>query len=455
MSLSVAQNTNTSYNTFNTRRYSSNNLNKEEKEELLEIFHDHEILKKLEKDLLFKTLDIIEYPSGYLLVTQGEEWNNFCVILDGVLQILVKGKGIVGNLVKGCWFGKFESNAEATVLCLEKTRLVVINYNKLNENIKIQNRNQDYNNKNNDENVNNETQNINFYNKLGSGTFAKVYISKINDDENVYACKYIPKEKIKYHNAQNQINNEINILKELNHDFTIKLIQKMEDNNNLCLVLEHVEGKEFFKYLCQKNTLNEEETKFYISNVIIALEYLHNKDIIYRDLKPENIILSKNGYLKLIDFGFSKKLKKNQLTFTICGTPDYISPEIINGKGYNRSCDYWALGILTYEILNGVCPYNSNCNLYELYNIITNSKINFVRNVSNQLKTFILSLLSINCKNRLGYDNIQDIKNHEIFSKINWGKIEKQEIKAPYLPESVKIDTRCRKSYQDFCSSLS
>jgi len=254
---------------------------------------------------------VIEYEAGNLVVIQNEEWNNYCVILDGTLQIMVKGKGIVGNLVKNDWFGDFKSKAMATVLCLKNTRLVLINYNKLNENIKITNQKQDYKKNENDENE--DIKNINFYNKLGSGTFAKVHLSKIDNDENVYACKYKQKDKIRYHNAEIQICNEINIVKELNNNFIVKLIKKIEDDNNLCLLLEHVEGEEFFKYLCKRNTLNEGETKFYISNIITALEYLHNKDIIYRDLKPENIVLSKNGYLKLIDFGFSKKLKKKSI----------------------------------------------------------------------------------------------------------------------------------------------
>ena len=432
-----------------TRRYSSNNLKKEEKEILVEIFNKNKILKNIEKEILFKTSEVIEYEAGHLVVIQNDEWNNYCIILDGILQIMVKGKGIVGNLVKNDWFGDFKSKAMATVLCLKKTRLVLINYNKLNKNIKIKNKKQDYKEKEND-----DIENINFYNKLGSGTFAKVHLSKINNDEKVYACKYIPKDKIRHHCAETQISNEINILKELNNNFIVKLIKKIEDDNNLCLLLEHVEGEEFFKYLCKRNTLKEEETKFYISNIITGLEYLHNKDIIYRDLKPENIVLSKNGYLKLVDFGFSKKLKKNELTFTICGTPDYIAPEIINGKGYNKSCDYWALGILTYEILNGVCPYNSNCSLYDLYNNIKNNRISFRKNISYNFKNFISSLLFINFKNRLGNHNIEDIKNHEIFEKFNWKKIEKQEIKAPYFPELMKIDIQCKKTYKEYCAII-
>lgn len=409
---------------------------------LTETINNHKILKNIDKQIIFQSLEIIEYDCGNILVTEGEEWKNICIIIEGKLQVITKGKGIIGHLISKNWFGNFNSaSARATILSEENTRLAIIDYDKLNENIKTQNINEDHN----------YIENINFYNKIGCGNFADVYLSKINNDKNIYACKFMRKSKIKTFSAENQISNEIKILIELNNNFIVKLIKKIEDDNNLCLLLEHVEGEDFFTYLCKRNTLNEEETQFYISNIIIALKYLHNKDIIYRDLKPENIVLSANGYLKLIDFGFSKKLKKNEFTFTICGTPDFMAPEIISGKGYNKSCDYWALGILTYEILNGVCPYNSNCSFYDLYNNIINSRISFRKNISYNFKNFISSLLFINSKKRLGNETIEDIKNHEIFENFNWKKIEKQEVKAPYYPKIRNIDYRYKKTYENIC----
>lgn len=361
-----------------------------------------------------------------------------------------KNKGIMGNLNKSSWFGNFKSLSLATLLILKKTKLVIINYEKL----EIKKNKPLFKQKNlcfKKEDI--IFENLDFYEILGEGAFSEVFICKINNKD-IYAIKCMNKNNIIKNNAKQQISNEIELLKQINNhnNFIVKFINKLEDNINIYLLLEYIEGREFFDYLCSRNALNEIETKFYISNIIIAIEYLHSQNIIFRDLKPENIIISKNGYLKLIDFGFAKKLNDNELTYTLCGTPDYLAPEVISGKGYGKSVDFWTIGILTYELLHSKTPYINNDNLYNFYNTITNERLKFNDDVSSNFQNFISSLLFINPKKRIGsFNGITDIKEHILFNNYKWDYINNMRIKAPYIPEILPtIDSKYKKSYKEF-----
>jgi len=149
---------------------------------------------------------------------------------------------------------------------------------------------------------------------------------------------------------------ENTILSNISHPFLIKMLGFSQDERFLYFVLEYVQGGELFTYLRNKGKLENEEAQLYAAQVVCMFEYQHSKNIIYRDLKPENILISADGYLKLTDFGFAKYCDNR--TYTLCGTPEYLAPEILLNKGHGKPVDWWTLGILIYEMLAGIDPFN-------------------------------------------------------------------------------------------------
>ena len=189
-----------------------------------------------------------------------------------------------------------------------------------------------------------------------------------------------------------------------------------------------------------------EKSQFYIGQVIIALEYFHNHNIIYRNLKPENILINKNGYIKLTDFELVKNL--DDRTYTLCGTPGYMAPEIILNKGYGLGVDWWALGILLYEMICGVDPFADESPM-KIYENILEGKIKFTSDFDDTSKSLIKHLLDKDISRRYGNlkNGVEDIKNHEFFKTMNWDKLLKQEIPADFIPK-LKVDNELK--YFDF-----
>ncbi|KAL9048069.1 MAG: hypothetical protein Q9162_007869 [Coniocarpon cinnabarinum] len=233
--------------------------------------------------------------------------------------------------------------------------------------------------------------------------------------------------------------------------------------------LDYCPGGEIFTYLRHYKTFEESTAQFYAAEVVLILEFLHEKkNVAYRDLKPENILIDADGHLKLVDFGFAKKLDGKQ-TYTLCGTPEYLAPETIrntgefpsqtkqtfNGltkaKGHGRAVDWWALGILIYEFLVGQPPFWDN-NPMKLYEKVCAGKISYPTqpSLSSNAKDIINKLCTVNIAQRLGNlaGQSQDVKNHPWFQDINWQSMYKREMKGPIIPElRSKDDTRNFENY--------
>lgn len=184
---------------------------------------------------------------------------------------------------------------------------------------------------------------------IGTGTFGKVYLA-LRDDKS-YALKMLHKKKIIELKQIVHIKNEKNILAGVQHPFIVNLVEAFQDRLNLYLVFEFVQGGEIFRLLRKENIFPNDVALFYIAEITLALQYLHQRQIAYRDLKPENLLIGSDGHLKITDFGFAKKIVDR--SYTLCGTPEYLAPEIIMGQGHNLGVDWWALGILLYEMLSG------------------------------------------------------------------------------------------------------
>ena len=189
--------------------------------------------------------------------------------------------------------------------------------------------------------------------------------------------------------------------------------------------------------------LSLELARFYSAQIFCAFEYLHSKDMIFRDLKPENVLVSSDGYLKLADFGFIKKVMKHERTHTFCGTPEYIAPEIILNKGYSHPVDWWAFGIFLYELLVGRPPFMA-VDTYEIFEMTLKKKILFPKEFDSAAKSLIKKLCKTELSERYGnlYKGVADIKNHRFFKSMSWEKLIEKKLEPPYIPNKKEFDDK-------------
>ena len=188
-----------------------------------------------------------------------------------------------------------------------------------------------------------------------------------------------------------------------------------------------------------------------MAEIVIAFEYIHSRNIIFRDLKPENVLIDSFGHIKITDFGFAKKLKKEGKTYTTCGTPECLAPEVILGLGQDKAVDYWALGILMYELLNGNTPFHADT-YKETYQKILKSSVEFPKKISKEAKDLLQQLLEKDPKSRIGClkNGINDIKNHKWFKNIKWDQIQNRNVKSPFIIEiDDESDTKYFGQYKD------
>lgn len=268
---------------------------------------------------------------------------------------------------------------------------------------------------------------------LGTGSFGRVHLVKHKETGKYYAMKVLVKRQIIESKQVEHTINEKKILETLDHPYMVNLIGSFKDNRNLYIVLEYVCGGELFSYLRQCKRLPNHVARFYAAEVVLAFEHLHSKDIIYRDLKPENLLIDKNGNIKITDFGFAKYVP--DVTWTLCGTPDYLAPEIIQSKGYGKAVDWYALGVLIYEMLAGFPPFYDEDQM-RLYERILEGRLRWPSYFDPAAKDLIKRLLSPDLTKR--YGNLKsgsaDIKKHKWFSEIDWKKLAEVKVKAPYIP---------------------
>ena len=219
---------------------------------------------------------------------------------------------------------------------------------------------------------------------------------------------------------------------------TIKGIT-INDPKYIGFLFDFIPGGTLRTLLDRFSTLTLEQAKFYIANLLLILDYLHKNKFLYRDLTPENILIKENGYVTLLDFSYAKRFEENNnnlYTNTLIGKPNYIPPEMILNKPYNQSCDFWALGIILYELLCGFDPYR-NKDPIMIYQNILEEKKTFPKNLDRDAKFLINHLLNNDPQKRYGClkNGIKDIKDHRVFNDFNWEKMEKENVIAPFIPK--------------------
>jgi serine/threonine protein kinase len=271
---------------------------------------------------------------------------------------------------------------------------------------------------------------------LGRGTFGKVMQVQKKDTGKIYAMKILKKTMILARDQVDHTKAERQILKTLNHPFLMGLRYAFQTETKLYLVMDFFKGGELFFHLKNRRKFTEEEARFFVAEISLALGHLHTMDFIYRDLKPENILMDDLGHLCLTDFGLSKDLDPdNPESTTFCGTPEYLAPEILQGSPHGKPVDWWSLGILLYELTVGIPPFYSH-NTNEMYHKIQYGVLKFPPHLSEECRHLISSLLNRNPDDRLGSstDDVEEIKAHPFFESTDWEAILSKEATPPYRP---------------------
>lgn len=275
---------------------------------------------------------------------------------------------------------------------------------------------------------------------LGKGSYGTVLLVRQLSTGRLFAQKTFKKASITVHKKLiEQTKTERNILESVNrHPFIVNFYYAFQDHEKLYLILEYAQGGELFHHLAAERMFSEDVAAFYMAEMVLALDHLHRTvGVIYRDLKPENCLLDHEGHLLLTDFGLSKvTLDDESPCRSILGTPEYMAPEVIEGKEYGAAVDWWSLGALGFDLLTGAPPFTGNNNA-KIQEKIVKQKLALPYFLSADAKDLLTRLLRKDPKKRLGYNmakDMQTIKSHRFFRKINWKLLEARELEPPIQP---------------------
>eukprot|EP00457_Paulinella_chromatophora_P000718 gb/GEZN01000718.1/.p1 GENE.gb/GEZN01000718.1/~~gb/GEZN01000718.1/.p1 ORF type:complete len:693 (-),score=118.05 gb/GEZN01000718.1/:372-2450(-) len=278
---------------------------------------------------------------------------------------------------------------------------------------------------------------------IGRGAYGKVFLVRKKATSVLYAMKVLRKKDIIQKKVVGHTKSERSVLETIQHPFFVQLRYAFQTPSKLYLILDYVPGGELFTRLDEEVEFSEQVAAFYAAEVVLALEHLHTLNIIYRDLKPENILLDQEGHIRLTDFGFAKAdIKSNHESTTFCGTIHYMAPEIITNSGHGKAADWWALGVLIYEMVTGKTPFYAS-NRKGIQKKILNAPLKFPKWMTNYCQHLIKELLQRPVQKRMGTRaGVEEIKRHQFFRSIDWVKLAKKEVEAPFKPTFAdKLDT--------------
>ncbi|KAH0561876.1 ribosomal protein S6 kinase beta-1-like [Cotesia glomerata] len=281
---------------------------------------------------------------------------------------------------------------------------------------------------------------------IGKGGYGKVFqVRKItgNDAGTIFAMKVLRKASI-IRNQKDTAHTkaERNILEAVKHPFIVDLMYAFQTGEKLYLILEYMCGGELFRHLNDEGIFLEETVCFYLCEIILALQHLHQQGIIYRDLKPENILLDVEGHIKLTDFGLCKEhIQDGSVTHTFCGTIEYMAPEILTRNGHGKAVDWWSLGTLMYDMLTGAPPFTSD-NRKKTIEKILKAKLTLPQYLTHDARDLIRKLLKRQVHQRLGSGSgdAEQVKNHIFFRHINWNDVIQRKLKVPFKPTLTSED---------------
>ena len=421
-------------------------------------------INKLKKSYLFKnlsenTLEAIaknikkeKFNKGDVIIQEGTYGNTFYLISKGKVSISKEGKSL-RILESGECLGEKsllsnDSLRTASAIAEDKVICYVISKNEFDMILKDNNTREYLLKKLALQNTDIQLKDLFYIKFLGKGKFGSV--SLVHNNQNIYAIKAISikmveKEKMLW----KYFVNERNIMLSLDHPFIVKMVKSLRNNIYCFILMEYVNQINLDDHLSKKRTRkNVYETQFYIGSILLMLEYLQKKYIAHRDIKPSNIMIDTNGYLKMIDFGTAKILK--DYTSTIIGTPHYIAPEILQGKGYSLSCDFWSLGICMFEIFYGIYPFGNSANeVIDIYKDILKKNLIFPKDSHKygKINEFIKELLAKKVNERSC--NVSKLKQKEFFENFDFNKLNDFQLTPPFKPDKKDM-SKCFKETKSY-----
>jgi len=414
-------------------------------------------INKLKKSYLFKnlsenTLEAIaknmkkeKFNKGDVIIQEGTSGNTFYLISKGKVTITKEGKPLrvldTGECLGEKSLLSNDSLRTASAIAEDKVICYVIYKKEFDMILKDENTREYLLKKLALQNTDIQLSDLYYIKFLGKGKFGSV--SLVHNQQNIYAIKAISikmveKEKMLW----KYFVNERNIMLSLDHPFIVKMVKSLRNKKYCFILMEFVNQINLDEHLSnlsrRKSKKNIYETQFYIGSILLMLEYLQKKYIAHRDIKPSNIMIDANGYLKMIDFGTAKVLK--DYTSTIIGTPHYIAPEILQGKGYSLSCDFWSLGICMYEIFYGIYPFGNTANeVIDIYKEVLKKNLCFPSESSKyaHVNAFIRELLAKKVNERVC--NVSKLKQKTFFEGFEFNKLNDFQLEPPYKPEKKDL----------------
>ncbi|KAJ1507759.1 RAC-gamma serine/threonine-protein kinase [Coelomomyces lativittatus] len=253
----------------------------------------------------------------------------------------------------------------------------------------------------------------------------------------LYAVKVVKKSALVDVESLEHLLSENRVLQTIQHPFLVKLYASFQTPERLYFVMEYVKGGELFFHILKERKFSETRVQLYIGEILLGLMHLHEHGIVYRDLKLENILLDEEGHIKITDFGLCKEgIGQNDVTSTFCGTPEYLAPEILEEENYGRSVDWWALGIVMYELLIGKPPFGAPESIEKLFQAILHSPIPMPETLSMHARSLLDALLTRDCTKRIGSgpEDGKEIQSHPFFNGLDWDRLLKKQFIMPFIP---------------------
>jgi len=396
-----------------------------------------------------------KFKQNEYIIKENTEGDQFYLIIKGRVRITVKGN-FIRDLDSGDCLGENVLLTEhvlrtASAMAIEKVLCYVLSKTEFQVILKDDTTKEYLMKKLALQDTGVSLESLNYIKFLGKGKFGTV--SLVHNKKNIYAIKAISRASVEREKIlAKYFVNERKIMLSLDHPFIVKMVKSMKNQFFCFLLIEFINGTNLDQYLSNRDQKqNIYETQFYIGSILLMLDYLQKKFIAHRDIKPSNIMIDNNGYLKMIDFGTAKIL--TDYTSTIIGTPHYIAPEILQGKGYSLSCDFWSLGICMYEIFYGKYPFGNYANeVIEIYKEILRSNFSFPNDNNKVSKANLLIKCLLKKKVNERICNVSSLKKKPFFEGFDFDKLVDLRLKPPYKPTKHNFDRYLKENnpYENF-----